>query len=89
MISYQSKAWIDTLAFRKIKLHSGNGFEILLKDEVEFKGKFQTDGDSLVFVGDGVELPARFLDSAKTTLRLHQITKINIEAKWVDFKRVE
>jgi hypothetical protein len=93
MISYESKAWVDTVDFPTIKMCSDNTFRIYKKGQLITKGEFTERKDSLKFVVDGngsnTTLRGCFADRLKAMIRLYNLTGIGVEAKYGYFQRVE
>lgn len=93
MISYESKAWVDTIDFPTIKMFSDNTFSIYENNRLITKGMFSQSGDSLKFEvnGNGYNATIRgcFTDRLKTIIRIHNLTGIGVEVKYGYFKRLK
>ncbi len=90
MVSYQSKAFIDTVKFPLIKIFADNTFEIYMNEQMISKGFAAQKENKLVFLLDNKkQLHGTYVEDQHNIIRLRELTNINIKANDGDFQKVE
>jgi polyisoprenoid-binding protein YceI len=90
MISYESKAWVDTASFPTIKIFKNNDLEVSKNGAVKYKGDFIMKGDSAFLqIKNSRRMAALFLNKEHTMLRISNLTSIEVEAWHGDFKKAQ
>jgi hypothetical protein len=92
MVTYESKAWVDSINFPTIKIFGENFYQVYKKNKIIDEGEIIKNTDTFSFkinnTGCITNMKGYFLDKSKNILRIYNLVGIGVEAKHGDFERI-
>jgi ABC-type sugar transport system permease subunit len=89
MISYESKAWVDTINFPTIRIYSDNSVEVFKQNKVSYTGKLiGLDNKNKIEFNNSCSLSFEYSNKEHSLTEIGNLTCIMIEAKHGTFKKL-
>jgi hypothetical protein len=89
MISYESKAWVDTIRFPVVRIYKDKKVEILIENKVTHTGIFlEKSAKKSIVLDKSCSLYVNYTNDEHTLIEIGNLTCIQIEAHNGVFKKL-